>query len=375
MLNQTTIRTRIRYSAWMAAALVALAASFLWFGSARAQASQPPSQQPDDYCLSCHSKPGLTMTLASGEAISITVTAETLANSKHSAIGIQCQNCHTEIKSYPHPAITFNNRRDLSRSYYQACQRCHPTNYTKTMDSMHAKAASAGNPNAPICTDCHGFHDVQAPDKPRANISNICGKCHTDIYAQYKTSVHGAALIQENNTDVPVCTDCHGVHNIQDPRTQQFRVNTPELCAGCHSNQQLMAKYGINANVYNIYKTSWHGVDVSVYQAKWPDNWHNSAVCTDCHGVHDIRKTSDPASHVNPTNRLATCQKCHPGAGPNWVDAWTGHNDISLQRTPEVFYTQAFYGDFAYLVLWASAIYVLLQILRATVGRIRRNLP
>ncbi len=26
-----------------------------------------------------------------------------------------------------------------------------------------------------------------------------------------------------------MCTDCHGVHNIQDPRTAQFRVGTPEF--------------------------------------------------------------------------------------------------------------------------------------------------
>jgi hypothetical protein len=122
-----------------------------------------------------------------------------------------------------------------------------------------------------------------------------------------------------------------------------------------------------------LYKTSWHGVDVSVYKARWPTIWHNSAVCTDCHGVHDIRKTTDSASHVNPANMLATCQKCHAGAGPNWIEAWTGHNEISLQATPYLFYTKVFYEDFAYGVLWLSLIYVVLQIIHATLERIKRS--
>jgi len=193
--------------------------------------------------------------------------------------------------------------------------------------------------------------------------------------SQYKQSVHGTALIEENNPDVPVCTDCHGVHNIKDPRTAQFRVKEPELCAGCHANAQLMAKYNLPADVYDIYKTSWHGVDLSVYEARWPTIWHTSAVCTDCHGVHDILKTSDPASHVNPTNLLATCRKCHPKAGSNWTSAWTGHNPISLSRTPTLYYTKIFYSYFVPGVLALCMIYVTLQIIRATVDRVRRNLP
>jgi hypothetical protein len=115
-------------------------------------------------------------------------------------------------------------------------------------------------------------------------------------------------------------------------------------------------------------------VDVAVYQARWPNLWHNSAVCSDCHGVHDILKTDNPNSSVNPTHLLSTCQKCHPDAGPKFVGAWTGHNPVSLERTPFVFYTEVFYNTFAYVVLWASAIYVLLQIIRLTVARVRRSL-
>jgi predicted CXXCH cytochrome family protein len=179
--------------------------------------------------------------------------------------------------------------------------------------------------------------------------------------------------MKDENPDVPVCTTCHGVHNIQDPTTSQFRVEEPELCAGCHADPQLMAKYGLSADVYSIYKRSWHGVDISVYKEKWPTIWHDSAVCADCHGVHDIRATNDPASKVNHANLLSTCQKCHPGAGPNWTGAWTGHNEISLERTPFLFYVEQFYSSFAPFVLWICIIYVVLQIIHAVVDRVRRN--
>ena len=338
-----------------------------------AQASEL-SQETEAYCLSCHNNPDLSMELPSGEKLSLYISPDVLSKSVHSPLGIECQACHTAITTYPHPRLEVQNRRELSRTYYQTCQKCHSENYTKTLDSMHAKAASAGNLGAPICTDCHGAHDVKPPDQPRANISETCGKCHTEIFAAYKASIHGGALIQENNPDVPVCTDCHGVHNIHDPRTAQFRVESPELCAGCHANQELMSKYGLPADVYNLYNLSWHGVDVSVYKANWPGIWHESAVCTDCHGVHNILPTDNPASTVNPDNLLATCQKCHPKAGPNWTGAWTGHNRVSLERTPFVFYTEAFYSLFTPVVLWGSVIYVVLQIIHSLVERVRRSL-
>ena len=332
------------------------------------------AQETSQYCLSCHGKPETSMTLPGGETLSLFIPPEMLQNSVHAKAGIECSACHTDIKTYPHPENKYETTRELSRAYYMACRSCHSVNYEKTLDSMHAKAAEQGNLNAPVCTDCHGAHDVQKPDEPRARVSTTCGQCHTQIYTQYKDSVHGGALIQEDNPDVPVCTDCHGVHNIHDPRTEQFRVEEPDLCAGCHANAELMSKYNLPANVYDLYKLSWHGVDVSVYKARWPTIWHDSAVCSDCHGVHNIRKTSDPASSVSSQNLLGTCQKCHPSAGPNWVGAWTGHHEISLSRTPFLFYTNAFYTSFTPFVLWLSIIYVVLQIIRSVVDRVRGSL-
>jgi predicted CXXCH cytochrome family protein len=337
------------------------------------QASEQ-NQQTEEYCLSCHNNPDLKITLPSGEELSLFIDAKQLSTSVHSPNGIECEACHTNITTYPHPAIDYQNRRQLTREYYAACQKCHPDNYSRTLDSMHAQAAAAGNLNAPVCTDCHGSHYIRPPDEPRTLIPATCGNCHTQEYSTYQSSVHGNALEQESNPDVPVCTTCHGVHNIHDPRTQQFRVAEPDLCASCHANQEMMSKYGLSADVYALYSTSWHGVDVSVYQARWPTVQHNSAICTDCHGIHNILKPDDPNSTVNPKNLLVTCQKCHPGVGPNWTGAWTGHYKVSLQRTPFLFYVDSFYSIFTPLVLWICGIYVALQFIRFTVDRVRRSL-
>jgi len=367
-----TMRNLQRQAPWLIlAGVIVLLFSFFTVFPVNAR---PAAQETEKYCLSCHGDSTLSMTLPSGEEVSLYVSQDELDHSVHSNKGIECEACHNNISTYPHPKIKYETRRELSLNYYQTCEKCHSTNYAKTQDSMHAQAAAEGNQDAPVCTDCHGHHDTSAPDEPRSLISTTCSKCHTDIVDTYKKSVHGAALLDENNPDVPVCTDCHGVHNIQDPRTEAFRVQSPELCAGCHADKELMDKYDLSSDVYSIYKRSWHGVDISVYKARWGAVWHDSAVCTDCHGVHDMRKTDDPLSKVNQKNLLSTCQQCHPTAGPNWTDAWTGHNEISLERTPFLFYVDKFYTSFTPFVLWACIIYVALQIIRSIVDRVRSTL-
>jgi predicted CXXCH cytochrome family protein len=352
-----------------------LLASFILVSPAFADDGPQQPRLQESECLTCHSQPGLQVELANGEELPLTINTERLSGSVHERIGISCDSCHPDISGYPHPKLEYETRRELSRAFYLTCRTCHASNYIDSLDSIHADIAAAGQMESPICTDCHGAHYTQYPNEPRALISETCGQCHTEIFAAYKSSVHGSALIEQNNPDVPVCTDCHGVHNIQDPRTALFRTESPELCASCHADPVLMAKYGYNSDVYSLYSISWHGVDVGVYKANWPTIWHDSAVCTDCHGVHNILPPDNPASSVSPQNLLATCRKCHPDAGPNWTGAWTGHNEISLQRTPLVYYTNIFYSSFVPFMLLLAGGYVLLRIIRATVDRVRRNLP
>jgi len=129
------------------------------------------NQETEQYCLSCHSDLDLSTTLPSGETLSLFLDQQKLEHSVHSRTGIECEACHTEIKTYPHPEQEYNSKRELSRTYYQACWKCHSTNYEKTLDSMHAQVAEEGNLDAPVCTDCHGAHFVRPPDEPRSLIA------------------------------------------------------------------------------------------------------------------------------------------------------------------------------------------------------------
>lgn len=363
--------------AWVVGLFLYLALAWLAApqpGHAQSELTQPEPPAPGDagYCLSCHSNPDLSMTLPGGETLSLFVSPEDLDHSVHSELGIACQACHPDIHTYPHPPTPYTTRAELSAGYSQACERCH-TGFPATPDSIHHEAA-AGEQPAPACASCHTAHRVRPPEEQRAQMAETCGGCHTDVFEQFQNSVHGAALLETGNPDVPACSDCHGVHAEPLALGEPFRVAEPGLCAGCHADPELMARYDLAADVYNSYTTSWHGVDVEVFQARWPNLWHTSAVCSDCHGEHDILPASHPASHVHPNNLLATCQQCHPAAGPNWTSAWIGHYQNSLEQSPFVYYTQVFYNSFAYGILWLSAIYVLLQIIRLTVARIRRSL-
>ena len=112
--------------------------------------------------------------------------------------------------------------------------------------------------------------------------------------AAFEASVHGVAGV--------ACVDCH-----QDlAKTSDFphpEKLAPVDCASCHASQVA------------DYQKSVHAVERGKSKAS------KAATCTDCHGVHDIRPSKDPASRTNHFNLPTTCLRCHanigvvPGAG------------------------------------------------------------
>ncbi len=223
------------------------------------------------------------------------------------------------------------------------CGACHTDIAAKQPYDIHYQHIADGNLNAATCTDCHGAHSVQTPNVPRARISETCGQCHSTINEQYKESVHGAALLGEDNPDVPVCTTCHGVHEIQSPLTNEFRLNSPQLCGQCHADQDLMAKYGISTDVFETYVADFHGTTVMLFEKQAPDHPVNTAVCYDCHGVHNILPATEENSQIMKENLLVTCQQCHPDATANFSDAWTSHYRPSLEHNRLVYFVNLFY--------------------------------
>ncbi len=328
----------------------------------------------NDYCLGCHSQTGLTKSMQDGETLSLFIDPNLFNHGVHNQENIACVDCHTNITAFPHPDIKANSIRDVTLQLYPSCRNCHADQYNKILDSVHQRALAGGNFNAAVCTDCHNPHQqIRITDKqtgallPQARliIPQTCARCHSAIYDAYKQSVHGAALTSEGNLDVPTCIDCHGVHNIQDPTTARFRNDTPLLCAKCHTNPQIMDKYGISTQVLNTYVADFHGTTVTLFEQVSPDTPTNKPVCTDCHGVHDITRVDDPKVGIAlKQNLLAKCQRCHPNATTNFPDAWMSHYVASPLNFPLVYYVNLFYKNMVPSVIGGMLIFVITDFIK-----------
>lgn len=348
--------------------IVVAIASALFLGLA---AGVSAAQGDNESCVGCHSTPGLSVELANGDVLPLTVDHEVFRSSVHGSL--TCVSCHVNIAGYPHPKLTAADRRGFQMERYQQCRTCHADQYQESLDSNHARELAAGNRNAAICTDCHGAHNVTKPDQPRQKISTSCQTCHSKIYEQYAGSVHGAALVNESNPDVPTCTDCHGAHTQDDPTTAAFRLKSPNICADCHGNAALMQKYGISTQVFDTYVADFHGTTVTLFERQHPDQETNKAVCTDCHGVHEILAVTDANATVVKENLLATCKSCHPDATANFPASWVGHFAPSRTNYPLVYYVNLFYRILIPAVIGGMGLFVLIDFISRIARWLRRK--
>jgi predicted CXXCH cytochrome family protein len=331
-------------------------------------------------CLACHSGSGKTMQFANKDTVSISINPATFDTSVHA--NLTCVTCHSNISGFPHPALSAQDKRDYTLQYKDACKACHVDTSTQMQDSVHAQALAGGNKNSPVCSDCHDPHTQTRlkDDKgvllpaAREQIPLTCAKCHSTVFNEYAASVHGKGVLQQNNPDVPTCTDCHGVHTISNPTTAAFRNNSIQLCASCHTNPQLMDKYHISTQVLNTYVADFHGTTVTLFARQSPGEMSNKPVCYDCHGIHNIASVQDPKNGLEiKQNLLAACKRCHLDANTNFPDAWLSHYIPSQTHYPLVYYVNLFYQYFIPLVLGGMALFILTDIFRRV--RARRKPP
>jgi cytochrome b subunit of formate dehydrogenase len=186
--------------------------------------------------------------------------------------------------------------------------------------SVHGVALASGNQMAATCSDCHGPHDLKKASDPTSrvnkwNVAETCSRCHLDVTKTYNESIHGKAR-QKGNGDAPTCTDCHGEHQIyapSDPRSRVAAKNvSTQVCAVCHNSVQLNQKYGMPSERFLSFADSYHGLASRSGSVE-------VANCASCHGVHNIKPSSDTTSTINPANLAATCGRCHPGANKNFA--------------------------------------------------------
>lgn len=350
-----------------------LASGFFAVSAAVCFASIPVHlETPEDnkVCLGCHDDPELKKTLGDGRAISLHVDGDAFEKTVHS--NRVCTDCHTDIKAIPHThAIQKVN-----------CGRCHyveeiqgtrmPKKPSKYKESVHKHALQAGNQNAPTCQNCHGAHDIRHPSDPeshvhRENIPETCGACHIDIYSGYRESVHGRELLA-GNSDVPVCTDCHGEHSIQSPKSPGSKVyatRVPETCSQCHAEERVEDKYAIPRERYQTYRESYHGIANKFGSV-------TVANCASCHGAHDIRPSSDPKSSVNKKNLPNTCGKCHRGANENFAKGKI-HIIISKREASLLYYVSSGFKWLTICVMAALVGHITLDLLAKYRRRKRRG--
>jgi len=347
--------------------------------------AQPPTGKlsiADEVCLGCHGQPGQSLTLQNGDVLELFVPAEMHQGSIHGKLGYACVQCHTTVGEYPHPKFSAIDRRDATEQLNTACARCHRQQNDFSKDSAHEAARERGIREAALCVDCHTAHEVRELNNPQTGklvqdvktwIPERCALCHNAIYLKYQASVHGSAL-SDGNPDVPTCIDCHGVHNIPDPRTASFRLKSPQICAKCHTNPALMAKYDLPTDVLNTYVADFHGQTVALFEKQAPDAQVNKPVCYDCHGVHDISRVDDPTSGLEMQQNLLTrCKVCHPDASTSFPSAWMSHYIPSPDHYAVVYYVNLFYKFFIPGTLGGMALLVVMDVSRLLINRSRRR--
>lgn len=378
--EMAVVRTR-----WLILGAAALATVLAATGDpdpAVAQSDQPEEQATEqaldprwdnDYCFGCHDAPGFQTELPSGEVFPLDVPREVFDDSVHGELGLSCVLCHSDITPYPHAPLEIESTREFTVGTFALCTTCHDEQYSATHDNVHAAALADGNIEAPVCADCHGAHDIQRHSSRATAIQETCRNCHFDIYNLYAESVHGAALFEEDNTDVPTCTDCHGVHDVSGPAQSGFHLFSPEICAGCHEDQELMGRYDISTDVFDTYVADFHGSTVLIFEELFPDQETNKPVCIDCHGVHNIASADNPESQTFRANLLATCQRCHPDATENFPTAWLSHYRPSVASAPLVFLVDLFYEIVIPLAIGLAIVWVILDFFRMRADRRRRR--
>ena len=206
-----------------------------------------------------------------------------------------CLDCHGALDP-PLQVTEQQFSRDIHAQKGLTCASCHGGDPTKAdMDAMSKSAGFRGKIE-------------------RSQIPALCGKCHsdaafmrqynpslrTDQWSQYKTSVHGK-LLAKGDTNVAVCTDCHGLHDLRPPsdtRSKVHPLNVAETCARCHADASHMKNYGIPTDQFVKYKSSVH------HEALTLRDDLSAPTCTTCHGNHGAAPPGvDSVKNV--------CSNCH----------------------------------------------------------------
>ncbi|MBU0717715.1 MAG: hypothetical protein KJ749_05650 [Planctomycetes bacterium] len=149
-----------------------------------------------------------------------------------------------------------------------------------------------------------------------------CGTCHPPEAEHLAKSVHTAIRCQEchgGESSYSVLAAKIGEHTRRlrtgaistgfdhgaKFRGKPDRASVPLLCGTCHADVVRMNPYGLRTDQLARYWTSGHG------KALAEKGEERVAVCTDCHGTHEVLRSAEPSSSTNPLKVPDTCATCH----------------------------------------------------------------
>ncbi len=284
-----------------------------------------PKKLPAVNCASCHED----------QAAEYEGSVHALAEVKEERYQPGCKACHGT-----HEIFAKKNKRSMINPANLAatCGSCHSKKEVmrrfgaRAIDpvalyqrSVHARVLREHPEKKPAtCIDCHNSHGIFPPLNPKSTFSKFavpktCGKCHEEISKQYQESVHWDAVLH-GHYEAPVCYDCHGEHEAHVvTRATNAAVGavddtlaSTQLCANCHANSVMMARFGLNSERFSSYMKTYHGLAVLRGSPK-------AASCVSCHEKHSIRSRTDPFSAVHQDNLEKTCGNCHKSTNTDFA--------------------------------------------------------
>ncbi len=238
-----------------------------------------------------------------------------------------CLNCHTDLD-------------------YQPETSSRPWEEFRLDEEMLASSTHG----AIDCTRCHlTFATGQRITEPA--VQELCGRCHINELDLQKASVHA-------DPRVATCLDCHSpggsghdIPPILSVESPAFPRNADETCGDCHADENLMARYGLETDIHELYLDSPHGTVLQLAGSGVDGPY--PATCTSCHGSHDVMKVDDPASPVSTSASLAgLCAECHPGATENFASTLSLHSEFASEELSPI----AYYGERFFLILTAGVV-------------------
>lgn len=168
------------------------------------------------------------------------------------------------------------------------------------------------------CVDCHSDVKSLMHETPPKKVS--CTQCHQEAHDAYLQSTHVRSG-KDGRMPAANCEDCHGgVHEIlpsADANSPVSRAKIPSTCGRCHGQKFLMESNGLSVQPFLSYQTSVHGRLVGQGSGQ-------AAVCTDCHGTHQILAPSDARSPISKQAVSVTCGKCHADQSKQYMGSIHG---------------------------------------------------